>query len=612
MSRSRVLRMYWVCALAIGLGSIALLCVALRGTLLADDWDHYAMQRHIYPVEVQPWDMFRFVGESAAEKQPLFDSGRLPWWSSSNLHLAVFRPLSSLLVYADLAWFNGKDHPWWMHLHSLLWWVVLLAAVALLYRRFLSFPVAVLSLLVFAVDDAHVFPVVWIANRSEVVSIALVCWAIWAHVAAESHPEPLKLRIVAATLVGLALLAGEHAIAPLCYVLTFELARDRRRWAEAARRLLPYVVLTLTYLIWRSALGYGVSGSAFYVDPIGEPSRYLQTAAIRVPLLAADLMFGIASDWWFWGYPFIDRLKEVLPAEWVEPSQLQALQVGFGVAALVVMIGGLYWGYRVSRKSPRARACWALSLAGAMSLVPLAGTASMTRLTVVPAIAFDAAIASGVYWLVRRFVWNKGTRRRIVLGTAIATILWTHIARPAMLSAEGAAYLTNSSHLEYGYTTKAKFGSQDVTRRHVFVISAHDMASQYLMPYLFDAARLPVPLTAHMLSPAAKNSHVLTRVAANVLDILFPEPVDGNAFTPMVYRQSGTGFFPGQTFQNSTFEVEVKMVRGVQPRHLRFTFQAPLEDPRYLFMYPTKKGIEPIELPALGESIRLEPPAWPQ
>ena len=195
MPQSRVLRMYCACAVVIGIVSTGLLSAALRGTLLADDWDHYAMQRHIYPVEVPPWDMFRFVGESASEKSPLLDSGRLPWWSSSNLHLAVFRPLSSLLVYADLAWFAGKDHPWWMHLHSLLWWSILLGAVAALYRRLLAFPVAVISLLVFAVDDAHVYPVVWIANRSEVVSVALVCWGIWAHVTAETHPRGRYLSV---------------------------------------------------------------------------------------------------------------------------------------------------------------------------------------------------------------------------------------------------------------------------------------------------------------------------------------------------------------------------------------------------------------------------------
>jgi hypothetical protein len=613
LKRSAAPRIYLICVVAIGIASFAMLSPALRGTLLADDWDHYAMQQSIYPVPTPPWDMFRFVADSDGARRVLLDSGRLPWWSSSDLHLAVFRPLSSLLITADFAWLGGHDRTWLMHLHSLVWWLVLFAAVAALYRRFLPVPLAALALLVFAVDDAHVYPVVWLANRSELVSVALVCWGIWAHVSAvESTHRRRALQTAAWLLVALGLLAGEHAIAPLSYLIAYELCRDRAPWGSAIRRLLPYAGLTVAYLAARAYLDYGVSGSAFYVDPIRDPIRYLQHGLTRIPLLVGDLLLGIAAEWWYWGIPYVVWVKDLLPAAWIEFPLLQKVQVALGIASLISACAGMVWAFYASRCSARLRTCWSLLLGAALSLIPLAGTAPMTRLTVVPAIAIDALIAVVLWKLCEKLVnaHNLWSRSLTLLVSALGIIL--HLVRPAVHCVQGTRYLTNSSHLEYGWTTKADFGDQDVRQRHVFFVSAHDMAAQYLMPYLMHAARLPIPLTSHLLSPAAENAHVLTRVAENVLDVQFPEPITNAPFAPMVYRQAGTGFFPGQTFHNALFDVEVKLARGVEPRQLRFTFRSSLDDPKYLFVYPTREGIEPVSLPVVGKSIRLKSPAWPQ
>jgi hypothetical protein len=370
--------------------------------------------------------------------------------------------------------------------------------------------------------------------------------------------------------------------------------------------------LTLGYLLVRAYLGYGVSGSAFYVDPIKEPLRYLHHGLTRVPLLVGDLMLGMAAEWWYWGIPYVFWLKDLVPSAWVEFALLQKVQVGLGIASVIAACAGMFWSFRASRSSARLRTRWSLVLGATLSLIPLAGTAPMTRLTVVPAIAVDALIALVLWRMCTKVIHTSDVRMRSLISFAVALLLVLQVVRPAVHCVKGTLNLTNSSHIEYGWTTQADFGDSDVSSRHVFVVSAHNMAAQYLMPYLMHAARLPIPLTSHILSPAAENSHVLSRVAENVLDVLFPEPITNAPFAPMVYRQAGTGFFPGQTFHNALFDVEVKLVRGAEPRQLRFTFRSPLEDPQYLFVYPTKEGIQPVRLPMVGKSIRLEPPAWPQ
>jgi hypothetical protein len=207
----------------------------------------------------------------------------------------------------------------------------------------------------------------------------------------------------------------------------------------------------------------------------------------------------------------------------------------------------------------------------------------------------------------------QGTpRARVRYIAALLPIVLIHFARSVDFSMNGSTYLTYTSHLEFGWTTSPDFGSRGVQGRHVFILSAHDMATQFFLPYTLHAAGLPTPRSCHLLSAAAMNDHVLTRVAPNVLDVQYPEPITDAPFTPTVYRRAGMGFFVGQTFHNALFEVEVKSVRGVEPRHLRFTFRAPLDDPGYLFLYPTEDGIAPLDLPQLGESIRLDAPAWPQ
>jgi hypothetical protein len=489
---------------------------------------------------------------------------------------------------------------------------VLLSAVAVLYKRFLSGPAAVLSLLLFAVDDAHVYPVVWLANRSEVVSVAFVCWAIWAHLAAENSLHPGRLRAIALLLTAVGLLAGEHAIAPLCYLVALELFGSRGSVLERVGRLLPYLGLVAIYVIWRASLGYGVAGSAFYVDPFSEPARYLLTAATRVPLLAGDLVFGMAAEWWYWGVPWAHHFEGLLPKHWLTIETLQSVQVALGVVSLLAGVACLSWGYQRTRSRPRLRESWALMIGAVVSLIPLAGTASMTRLTVVPAIAVDAALGCMLWWLFRKLVSTRGWSARLRCGAAGLLLICLHLVRAIYLSVQASLYLTNMSHLQYGWATSADFGKGDLRDRHVIMLSAHDMACQYLLPYLLHAAGLAVPLSSHLLSPAADNDHILTRVASNVLDIQFPEPINNPAFAPMVYRQSDPSFLPGQTFRNALFDVEVKSVRNFQPRHLRFTFHHDLDDRRYLFMYPTELGVLQLTLPSLGKSIRLDAPAWPQ
>ncbi len=67
------------------------------------------------------------------------------------------------------------------HLHSLAWYLAVVALFGVLLRRFLPGALGALALLLFTVDDAHLLPVGWISNRNALISTAGGLLGLWMH-----------------------------------------------------------------------------------------------------------------------------------------------------------------------------------------------------------------------------------------------------------------------------------------------------------------------------------------------------------------------------------------------------------------------------------------------
>ncbi len=107
------------------------------------------------------------------------DSGSWGWWATQNISIWFFRPLSSLTLYLDFEILGG--HPLVAHLHSALWFVLLLigafkAMSVILPNRALPWAVAAYS-----VSMAHVMIIGWIAARHSAVGGAFVMWAAYSY-----------------------------------------------------------------------------------------------------------------------------------------------------------------------------------------------------------------------------------------------------------------------------------------------------------------------------------------------------------------------------------------------------------------------------------------------
>ena len=234
-----------------------------------------------------PADAFTFINGDEELIRYAIESGRLPWWTHPRLRLAFFRPVTSLTHWID---FNvWPDLPWLMHLQSLLWFAGAIFAAASLYRR-LVLPawVAGFAGLLFAVDDAHGMPAVWLANRNASIGVLFGLVALIAHDRWRRDGwRPGAFGAPFALLLGL--LGGEIALAAGGYILAYALFLDTNTWRRRLLSLVPSGFVGVAWWVAYRSLGYGAFGSGVYIDPGTSPAAFAQAVIERLPMLFSGL-----------------------------------------------------------------------------------------------------------------------------------------------------------------------------------------------------------------------------------------------------------------------------------------------------------------------------------
>jgi len=169
------------------------------------------------------------------------------------------------------------------------------AAAGLLYRRILGAGwVAGLAVVLFALDDAHGLPAMWISNRNSTVSVALGVISLIAH--DSWRRRGTVVGAIAAPLgLAAALLAGENAIAVGAYLVAYAVFLDRGPWPRRAASLVPCAAVGFIWTAIYAGLGYGASGSGLYIDPVADPLRFAAAVVERGPLLLMGA-FAFPSD----------------------------------------------------------------------------------------------------------------------------------------------------------------------------------------------------------------------------------------------------------------------------------------------------------------------------
>jgi hypothetical protein len=231
-----------------------------------------------------------------------------------------------------------------LHLHSYLWWILLVLASARFYIRRLPRRAALLATAIFALAPCHVIPLAWLANREALLSLTFGILALDEATRTDSA-NATKRVFLTVLLWTLALLSGEYALGMLGYFgLSWLFALQKNTRVQVCLRGLAFALPALAYLGVRKALGYGTHGSAFYSDPSDNLHVYLVTAPRRIVTLALDA---------FWS---LDRFALNLESSWYLLAGSVAASVYF-TAPLVTSRCFARLDSRCSGRALTAR-CW--------------------------------------------------------------------------------------------------------------------------------------------------------------------------------------------------------------------------------------------------------------
>lgn len=547
---------------------------------MSDDFIHLLILEG-FPAPGTPWDLFRFAGGDAAETQRLMDEGPYPWWTLPELKLTFWRPLSSALAVMDHTLFgrNAVGH----HLHSLAWYLGMVALFGTLLRRLLPGALGALALFLFAINGAHFMVAGWIANRNALVAAVPALFGLWMHLewreSRRSWALPLSLAGLAVGLMG-----GESALGLFAYVLAYELLGDKGGVKERLRAIAPAALLGLVYLVVYKLNGYGASGSGSYMDPVGEPGRFLVGALTRIPVLLGGVLLQVPADLWVAG-------------EQVRPAMVGLGLLGLGGVGLLVRAA---WP---SLSDEERRHCRWLFLGAALSLLPVAATFPSNRLLLLPGLGGSVAVA-----LVLVSAWRsraRGWRPRGVAAAAAVLALLHLVLAPMLWPLMTSAFQQGFSQTEPSLLLlERELDYQRLPQQRLVVFPTPvPMISMYI-PMIMATRGMPKPLAWWPMS-LAPEPHELTRSGPDSLELTLTRNEFLTSEFETVFRGPRHPLRKGAQVKLKGMTVTVLEDNGKGPTRLGFTFDKPLEDPSFVFIRWKDGALRPFTPPPVGERVTL-------
>ncbi len=574
-----------------------LLCApAIEIGFFLDDYIHQAAltQPEALPqVHASPGRLFEFVSE---EQNAL--AAFLPWWSSKDLKLAFWRPLSGAGHWLDHhLW---PHSPRLMHVHSLLWLGLTVIAAAVAFRRILGAGtwVAGLAGLLFAVDDLHAWPAMWIANRNALLSVA---FGLLSLIAYDSWRRQGKIQGAWATpcFLLLAVLSGESAVACGGYLLAYALVLDTGPWTRRLVALLPSAAVGLIWLTVYKLQGFGARGSSAYLDPLTDPLRFLGGLFDRIPILMLGIWTPIPADIYL--QTSIDGQRLV----WT--LAVGVLLLGAGICAPLLL------------KDPRAQFC-ALGLAG--SLIPAAIILPMNR-----QLLFAGFGAAGLLALFVEHVSKRNTNApfRTPMQAMAAFLLAIHLMlAPLMLLAIPPQLNLLARLLEravFSLPSDPEIGDQRLvvvhSPGHVFTSGAQIVQVLHGRPTARELLVLSASIWSLEIERLDERSLAVRPDGGFLPPAGFdPTGQDGTFNLMRVFSGFDLLFFDngrlpmlGDRFDRPGVEIQITaLTSDGRPQEAVFRFDRLLEDKSLRWVRWQDGVFVPVSLPRIGESITLPHP----
>ena len=539
---------------------------------LLDDYMHAGMVSGRLGIVRGPFDLYDFVND--ADRATFVQRGLLPWWADARLKIRFYRPLPSALRWLDLQYLG--DHVRLQHLHSLLWWALVVLLTHGLFRRVLASRAALVATVILALGPWNVLPLAWLANREVLMTLAFGVVALRCALRGGGFLVGAMLAYMAA------FSCGEYAFCLGGYALALAVFGAPRTTLRRLLELATFVVPAAGYLVIRAVRGYGTFASSFYADPLREPGKLLGLVPARFVKLLAQAWLTLGTD------------------PWGTSAPLWAICLGVALLLVLFVLG-------VRRMLPeldvtRRRTLAWLLFGSLAAMAPVLAAVPSARLLGVSALGMAAVVATFLdqSW----FPADLSLRRRPELIGLVATVLafvqLVHgplasllcglgIRRSAMLSDEGTRAL--AARVDREHPTEL-----DVVRGG---------GQAFFGPFALSLYGREMP-TWHILS---QTQHVLALVKdGNVIELKSSER---DPLVPAgrenLYRDTSHAFRVGDTVERNGLRVEILEVGPEGPTRARFTFARAIDSAEHIWLDERFVGLSPAELPPVGFGQPFDP-----
>jgi hypothetical protein len=536
-----------------------------------DDFVHAAMVRGTFPSPRSPFDLYNFV--SNGDRALLIDRGVLPWWTHPHLTIRFFRPLASVLRWADLKLIG--DHPLVHHAHSFVWWALAVVAARALYRKFLEPRTVIVATAVFALAPCHATPIAWLANRE--VLIALVFGALaMAESARFREAGGTRPALLATAFYSLAMLSGEYALAFGGYALASSVL-ERGTIARRAGAFAMFAVPAMATLVARHALRFGNEGSGFYRDPFVQTGLFVSGMPRRLARLFLDAWLASESSW----------VMDVAP--WL---------VALAVVALVVVIALPLRATLADQPADRRRAALVFVVGSLLAMIPMVGVAPSARLLGVVMLGTAPLVA-----LILERAWFAPKPVAGRFGLFAVLLAFFHLVHgPVTTFLQSKLYYDIST----GFLERARSLAErcdDKPEDAKIVLARSSVEIVLFLPFaLRDDNRLPARWWVLSLSSHA----LMVRRGERVVELLVPK---GRGYFPTgpndLFRSEDEPLHAGDQVTVPGLHATVLETGERGPARLRFEFDQKLES--LVWVADGKEGWRDVPPPRIGFGEPLDP-----
>lgn len=555
---------------------IALVCVlpSLWAGLQLDDYFHWALVNHVVGVPAldmpaSPFDLFGFLDGDPVRARQLMEQGLIPWWSLETIRFAFWRPLVEWTHAFDYRFLDGM--PWLMHVHSLVYFLVMLWLAHRLFDRLLHADASRWATLLFALHYSHGLPAGWLANRNALLVTVFVLLTLLLHLRSKGR---FSLGALGAFLC--ALLSGEMGVSAGLMLFAYAVCLDEAPVRQRAISLLPYAVVGVVWLGLRQQFGYGAGGSGHYLDPLHDPVGFAAMAWQRF----LELFTGT----WL---PLPPEFATLIP----QPARL-----ALGLA-LVLIVAGLT--ARLLRRDPVARF---FGLSMLLCLLPVVATIPHSRLLM--CVSVGACGLAGLWLAENRTILMAGRGGVWRKPLSVAVVILGCVISPLLLALESVSIAIAMQGIVNRGALSLPWGPEDAGKRLILVNPPLSSAAGYLAGIRLHAG-LAVPDKSLALASGRASGEIEvidTHALRYTLEAGLYEPVQEN-----LLRGPGSPLRVGDRVDLDAVSMEIERVspEGV-PVQFVFRFRAPLDDPGQRFVLWNAGKMTTCEWPEPGSRIRID------